>query len=155
MIWHCINPCGNLNYLYMSCSLKAPESREKFFSEGKIPIYTFQRKMVGKIADCKRRGIPNKSRNKDSSFNKCQWPYLSVEERIQVKTIYCPRDRKLSLKANYKLANGKKMWKGNGNTTIIIFLEKTWNFTSRVNRTSKHHSDGTIQQHSLRRVRTY
>ena len=42
------------------------------------------------------------------------------------------------------------MWKGNGNTTtltnhIIIFRERTWNFTSRKKRTRENHSNGTLQ----------
>ena len=42
------------------------------------------------------------------------------------------------------------MWKEN----MIIFLEKTWNVTSRKKSTSENYSDGTLQEHSLAQVRT-
>ena len=70
------------------------------------------------------------------------WKLLALRTRIY------PRRR-----MNDKVANGMKMWKGNGNTTTLLFSLKG-NFTSRKKRTNEHPSDGTLQQHSLSQVWT-
>jgi hypothetical protein len=57
---------------------------------------------------------------------------------------------------NHNLANGMKMWKGNGNTTKLLFSLKGLEILHQEKkRASEHHNDGTLQQHSLPEVRTY
>ena len=53
---------------------------------------------------------------------------------------------------NHKLANGMKMWKGNGNTITLLFsLKGLGNVTSRNKMTSEHHGNGTLQRRPLRK----
>ena len=67
------------------------------------------------------------------------------------QTTSCPYDRKLSLKVDESQL-GQRLedveWKQEY-YYIIIFPDRTWNFTSRKKRTSEHHSDWTLQEHSL------
>ena len=81
-------------------------------------------KYPSRIGGKRRRG-PNESRDKDSLFTKCHRSSRRVDERVEV------RDRKLSLKADESEIDQqrKDVEKGRNYYDIIIFPERTWNFT--------------------------
>ena len=71
--------------------------------------------------------------------------YRRADERVEVMSISCPWDGKLSLKADEAHFGQRQLWKENGNTTtLFFFLERTSNFTSRKKRTSENYSNGTL-----------
>ena len=85
-------------------------------SQGKIAIYTFYRERVGNAIDGWSRRRPNESQDKDSPSTKCQimafweggWTSKGQYNRI-------------TRRVNGKFSDCLNVWKGNGNTTTLLF----------------------------------
>ena len=82
--------------------------------------------LAGESGHCHRLlREPNEFRDKDFLSTKFQRPFWREEERVQVRVSVVLRMGKYPWRwKNDKLANDKKMWKGDGNTTTLLFSLK-------------------------------
>ena len=83
---------------------------------------------MGNVIDSQWRKGTNASRDKDCPSTKCQQPSRRADERVKVRAISCPYDRKLSLRAEEPgVAQRHEDVERKREYYFIIFSERTGN----------------------------